>query len=86
MSELPIKRDNSIVILIMKKTSSLFKTVLFYIFSVKILIENIIKILVFHLFLVVAPQKYQRAASAGDFYLVVISLNLLEFWFVRVAT
>ena len=56
MSELPIKRDNSDMVLIMKKTSSIFKTLLFYIFSVKILTESNIKILVRHLFLVVLSR------------------------------
>jgi hypothetical protein len=53
MLELPIKRDNSDMVLIIKKTSSLFKTLLFYISSVKILIESNIQNLIRHLFLVV---------------------------------
>ena len=56
MSELPIKRDNSDVILIMKKTSSLFKTILFYISSGKIFTESNKKILVRHLFLVMLSR------------------------------
>ena len=56
MIELLIKRDNCDIVLIMNKTFSLFKTLLFYIYVVKILIESNIQILVHHLFLVVLSR------------------------------
>jgi len=73
MSKLPIKRDNSDMVLIMKKTSNLFKTLLFCIYWVKILTESNIKNLVRHLFLVVLSRIRYRVSLKNNITITLLA-------------